>query len=173
MPCVNKCRTTGVAIIASNRGIVLGFRELFGSESLTQVVHFCLDVYGLVKNPPNFLVYDNGNKLETFLQNKLKAESNTERANILLQKTFIVDRFHILNHKDSEGRQKCDANNFDELNNVNTETCEKINNWLSWYKQSIKYLNYPRFIFYLFNILNDRNEAIFTKKCKDIININK
>ena len=41
--CVFKCKTRGIILTMSNCGIALSFRELFGSESLTQVTMLYLD----------------------------------------------------------------------------------------------------------------------------------
>ncbi len=41
--CENKCKTRGVVVAAFNCGIVLSFREIFGSESLTQIGLMYLD----------------------------------------------------------------------------------------------------------------------------------
>lgn len=37
IPCIKKCRTTGVLLSVYNCGIVSGYREIFAAESLTQV----------------------------------------------------------------------------------------------------------------------------------------
>jgi len=39
----NKCKTRGVVLGVYNCGIILSFRELYGSESLTQVCLFYLE----------------------------------------------------------------------------------------------------------------------------------
>ncbi len=41
--CELKARTCGVEIICSNCGIILGYRELYGSESCTQVGAMLVD----------------------------------------------------------------------------------------------------------------------------------
>jgi transcription elongation factor Elf1 len=42
--CNLKCKTRGIELACSNCGIVLAFRELYGSESLTQVAYMYLDL---------------------------------------------------------------------------------------------------------------------------------
>ena len=42
--CNFKVRTRGIVIAAFNCGIILGFREIFGAESLSQVAQFYLDL---------------------------------------------------------------------------------------------------------------------------------
>ena len=41
--CEIKCKTRGILLSATNCGIVISFRELFGSESLSQVSLLYLD----------------------------------------------------------------------------------------------------------------------------------
>lgn len=41
--CDIKCKTRGILIMATNCGIVVSFREMYGAESLTQVALFYLD----------------------------------------------------------------------------------------------------------------------------------
>ena len=42
--CFYKIRTRGIILAASNCGIIIGFTEIFGAESLTQVAQFYLDI---------------------------------------------------------------------------------------------------------------------------------
>jgi len=42
--CSVKCKTRGVLLAATNCGIVVGFREIYGGEGLRQVGLFYLDV---------------------------------------------------------------------------------------------------------------------------------
>ena len=42
--CTIKCKTRGIILAASNCGIILSFREIYGSESLSQVGLFYLDL---------------------------------------------------------------------------------------------------------------------------------
>jgi hypothetical protein len=46
-PCEAKCKTRGAFLVITTCGIVVGFRELFGAESLTQAVMLFLDVLEL------------------------------------------------------------------------------------------------------------------------------
>ena len=40
IPCLKKCRTTGVLLTVFNCGIICGYREIFSAESLSQVAIF-------------------------------------------------------------------------------------------------------------------------------------
>jgi hypothetical protein len=57
--CPMKCKIRGVELACTNCGIVVGFRELFLSESLTQVATFFLDLYDQYECIYNFykLIY--------------------------------------------------------------------------------------------------------------------
>jgi hypothetical protein len=56
IPFENKKRTRGLLISSYNCGIVNGYRELFGSESVRQVVLFYLDLIQKVGNLPGKLI---------------------------------------------------------------------------------------------------------------------
>ncbi len=45
--CTMKCKTRGILLAATNCGIVISFRELFGAESLKQVTQLYLDTFDL------------------------------------------------------------------------------------------------------------------------------
>ena len=45
--CTMKCKTRGILLAATNCGIVISFRELFGAESLKQVAQLYLDTFDL------------------------------------------------------------------------------------------------------------------------------
>ena len=61
--CDLKCKTRGLQLACSNCGIVLAFRELYGSESLTQVALMYLDIVdnfkGIIKHTKVVLIYFN------------------------------------------------------------------------------------------------------------------
>ena len=48
--CEAKCKTRGIILAVSNCGIIISFRELFGSESLTQVTALYLDTLELYQS---------------------------------------------------------------------------------------------------------------------------
>lgn len=46
-PCEIKCRTRGIVLLVSNCGITISYREIYGSESLTQVAYLIKDTFDL------------------------------------------------------------------------------------------------------------------------------
>jgi len=57
-PYSKKNRTKGLLISAYNCGIINGFRELYGSESISQVVLYYLDLISYSKKLPEIFLYD-------------------------------------------------------------------------------------------------------------------
>ena len=66
----NKTRSVGIMLAVYNCGIICAYKELFSSESLTQVTAFLLETYEILTEAPKYLIYDNGCHLETFFKNK-------------------------------------------------------------------------------------------------------
>ncbi|CAF1087177.1 unnamed protein product, partial [Brachionus calyciflorus] len=98
--CDFKTRTKGILISAFNCGIVTGYREIFGSESCSQVLLFYLDVIEKFKKPPpEFLIYDDACHLKK-MTDKKKIWTKSERAKNLEMTKFAIDKFHFGNHKD-------------------------------------------------------------------------
>jgi hypothetical protein len=52
--CDVKVKTRGILLALSNCGIILGYRELYGSESVTQVANMYLDIVDLFQRKINF-----------------------------------------------------------------------------------------------------------------------
>ena len=155
--CNNKCRSKGIMIAAYNCGIICGYREIFTSESLSQVSIFLLDLISFSNELPKFLIYDNACHLDKYLEhNKIKTIS--ERGKKLKESHFVIDRLHIKNHV----RQNChinyNADLHEDLFKLNTVVCEKANYWLSGYKHAMKHMSQDRFNFFLYIILNIYNE---------------
>ncbi len=42
--CEMKCKTRGIQLACSDTGIIIGFRELYGAESCTQVAQMYFDL---------------------------------------------------------------------------------------------------------------------------------
>ena len=52
--CELKCKTRGLEIGCTNCGVVVGYKELYGSESLSQVALFLLDIFDSYDNSGYF-----------------------------------------------------------------------------------------------------------------------
>lgn len=159
MPYVKKTKTRGVLIAASNCGIVTGYREIFGCESISQVVLFYLDLIEESKNNlPDIFIYDDACHLKKFISlPKKDFKSKSVRSKILLNKKHVIDRFHFNGHKDAWCKLNCNPNDVPELKDINTSVCEQLNFWLGGYKFMLKHMNYARFHFFLYVILNKYN----------------
>ena len=153
-----KTRTKGLLISSYNCGIVNGYRELFGSESISQVVLFYLDLIDKSSSElPGIFCYDDACHLKKFLINR-KIETLSERGKQLSNKTHLIDKFHIYNHKDPYCLKNCNPYDYKEMDKLNSVVCEEINFWAGKFKYILKHMNYYRFHFYLYIIFNLYNK---------------
>ena len=155
--CDFKSRTKGTVLSVYNCGIVTGYREIFGSESCSQILLFYLDIGEYMRIPyPKFLIYDDACHLKKVIDKNVIWEKS-ERAAFLKDIRLAIDRLHFGNHKDKWCRENLNPNNIKELDETNTVVCEETNFWLSGYKHILKHMNHQRFHFFLFLILNMYN----------------
>lgn len=161
---VNKDRTRGVLISSYNCGIINGYRELYGCESVRQVILYYCDLLDLTSNKlPKFFIYDDACHLSKYLINNKVKEKST-RGQLLSDKRHYVDKLHIKNHTDEWCLNNCDPNKVEELKNLNTVVCEQINFWLSRFKYIVKHMNFARYQFFLFIILDMHNKEKIRKQ---------
>jgi hypothetical protein len=163
--CDKKARTRGILIASSNCGIVTGFKEIFGSESLSQVSAFCCGLIDYYDTWPKYLVYDNSCKLRKYVKESNDFNRSSSRAQTLIETSFVVDRFHFESHSatDTYCKDHCDANKYEELVDINTSVSEEINFWFSGYKHLLKHMNYERFHFLIFILFDEFNNFKLSK----------
>ena len=154
-----KSRTKGLLLAMSNNGLIFSYKEIFFSESCTQVAMFYFETIANFhgKKFPEYLIYDNGCTLIRYLINK-NAFEKTETGRKAKNVKVVVDRLHIQNHTENWCRDNCHPNLFPDLKDKNTMVCEQANSWLSRYKGILKYMNYTRYMFFLYIICNAYNE---------------
>ena len=88
---------------------------------------------------------------------------DSHRAQLLLQRTIVCDRFHFLLHKDKWCKENCDHDSIKELNGINTSVCEEINIWFGRFKHALKHMNYERYNFFVFNLADEYNKFEITQ----------
>ena len=115
---------------------------------------------------PKTLIYDDGCSLKKYVTNKssLLFKQTTERAKKLAETRIVVDRFHFKSHVDEWCREWCDPDLYDDLKDVNSSICEETNYWFSKYKYIFKHMNYERYHFLLYIVLDEFNEANLIRK---------
>ena len=157
--CDQKSKTKGVALSVFNCGIVTGYRELYESESCSQIIMFYLDMGNYLEIPyPKYLIYDDACHLKKFVEkNNIMVKSI--RGKFLANITYAIDRLHFSNHNDQWCRNNFDPDRIKDLEGVYTVVCEETNYWLSGYKHNLKHINLQRYHFFLINILNMYNEV--------------
>ncbi len=107
---------------------------------------------------PPYLIYDNACQLMKHMQKKFNdSEKFTQRVQATKDVKYVVDRLHIVGHKQSWCQKMCHPDLYPQLAGVNTMVCEQINFWLGRYKYIMKHMSQTRFNFYLYIILNERN----------------
>jgi hypothetical protein len=93
MECLKKCRTEGLLVSSTNCGFIVGFRELFHKESISQVASFYIDTLKRQSWVPKYLIYDDGCHLKSYFENR-NFFPNSSQYNNLKQTVVVVDRFH-------------------------------------------------------------------------------
>ena len=121
---------------------------------------------------PKFLVYDDACHLKPFC---VRHSRTTERATIFNDIIYVIDKLHIVGHPNVQCQTKFNPNNFPELKETNTVICEQINFILGKFKYIFKHMNFVRFNFFLYIILDAYNLIkIYGKyQLNDIFRINK
>lgn len=160
-PCEKKSRTIGEFLAVFNCGIICGFREIFGAESLVQATSFILDLFSDLECDPLYLTYDDGCHLKKFIDHSELIVKKTNRIIELKKKIIVIDRFHYKGHKKENEycRRICNPANYSELTGINTSVVEQINFWFSGFKFITKHMNQERFKFFIFLICDEFNEA--------------
>ena len=161
-----KRTTAGGLFMVSACGLFIGVRELYGSESLTQVHLFLLELFAKHEVPlPTVLAYDDACHLLKFLKGAKRCSSRFT-AWLLAKVKFVVDRFHWPNHKDEKfcalnvNPKKCA-----ELGpSTNTEAAEESFAWLARSKHLFRTMNESRYIFVQLRLMELRNRFLVKRR---------
>ena len=105
---------------------------------------------------PKYFVYDDACHLKRYLTNR-KLNTKSSRGKFLFNKIHIIDKFHMHNHSDPWCIKHCNPHDIDDLLNTNSTVCEEVNFWLAGFKNIVKNLNFVRFHFFMYIILNNYN----------------
>lgn len=165
-------RTAGLMTLVKPCGIIVSVSELLSCESPSQLFVQLLQLHCDTKTKFDYLGYDRACEFEPFLKNLHKKGNNG--AELLLQKKYVVDRFHIQGHK----TPACDINSplckfhpdleaNSDLKGVNTGCAEQCFSWLTRFKYSVKYMTQYKYKFFVYLIVMARNKFITSKLQKD------
>ena len=75
----------------------------------------------------------------------------------LKDKIFVIDRYHLKNHKQSKCRTTHNCETYPELTELNTEICEQKFLPISKLKHQVKHMNKNRFQFFFLEYFNLAN----------------
>ncbi|RNA23177.1 hypothetical protein BpHYR1_037880 [Brachionus plicatilis] len=107
--CFNKRKTGGIVTGITSCGLILHFNEIVKEESLSSLQY-------------------NACHLSEYI--------DKHSDNISKELIFLIDRFHLRNHTRDTCRVFYSCDNYGELNDLNTQTCEQIFSDISRYKHS-------------------------------------
>ena len=161
-------RTAGIMALVKPCGVIVSLAEMLSCESPSQLFVQLLQLHCDTKTKFEFLGYDRACELHPFLNNLSKRGSIG--AHMLLEKKFLVDRFHVKGHKTAACDLKSknckyhpDLECFSLLKKCNTECAEQCFSWLGRFKHTLKYMNQYKFKFFIYVIVLARNQWIERK----------
>ena len=145
---VRRQKIAGINIVVFPCGTILSMDELFGCESLSQVL---LPLYSLFEDPSlrrdvKVLMHDNACKFATFVK---KRKDGNEIMEHIASLDMRVDRHHYKNHVERKCKLYHNPDDCPLLEDVNTSVMEQVNSWFGRYRHSARYMNHARFPFYL------------------------
>ncbi|CAF1037840.1 unnamed protein product [Adineta ricciae] len=121
----------GIIVTMYNCGIIINFDELHRCEAPTRVLHhlfMTIENYSPhMQSLPKYLVYDNACGLLLTFRNRLENGRirATTRTDALSKMTFLVDKFHIGNHRRAICQSQTNPYKYADVNNINTVVCEQ------------------------------------------------
>jgi hypothetical protein len=172
---IEKRTSQGIIYTLSPCGIILGFDELYRSESCYIALWHLFKILHLIdKNQqthlPRILIYDNACSLFLYFWNRFdKYEVNrpilrTLSSDFVSECQFFIDRFHQKNHKRPMCQKERNINYaYDDatVKTINTEVAEQRNSVLKQYQNALSsYSSKKVHIIYLvlFHLMNsERN----------------
>ena len=136
-------------------GIIINYAELIRSEGFEFVAGFLEKTIERLNNEIKYICFDNACHLYGV----------NEKLN---DKTFVIDRFHLKNHKQMKCKTKHNCDSYVGLEDLNTEICEQKFSRMSRLKHQVKHMNKHRFNFFLLQFISLLNlkESMKWKKNK-------
>jgi len=154
----SRFHTAGVAAAMWPCGIIVGFTELFRSESCSLMTLFLLKITSIIRKVPSLFVYDDACHMWPFL---LRRKDLSPAVAALAGEWWVVDKLHIANHTGDWCLKHCHPDKhacLTEKPGVNTEVCEQTFSWLAGYKTRCRHMSKHRFHVYLLRMCDLHNE---------------
>lgn len=156
-------RTAGLMALVKPCGIIVSVQELLSCESSSQLFVQLLQLSCDTKTNFKYLGYDRACEFHPFLNNLWK--KGNLGANLLLEKEYVVDRFHIKGHT----TPGCDLNSdscryhpdlpaFQELKDCNTECAEQCFSWFRKFRHTLNYMSQYKYKLLVYVLVRARNE---------------
>lgn len=161
-------RTAGLMALVKPCGIIISCQELLSCESSSQLFVQLLQLACDTKTNFKYLGYDRACEFYPFLVN-LSKKGNVG-AKLLLEKKYVVDRFHIKGHTTPSctlDSDQCkfhpDLPKFQELEHCNTECAEQCFSWFGKYRNTLNYMTQYKYKFFVYVLIKARNRLIEKK----------
>jgi len=155
-------KTAGILAFVKPCGVVVNVKEIFNSESKSQVYGHLHDILALPQfNNIDCICYDYACHLMKYAKNKIRKDL-TKVSNRMAELQYVVDRFHFPNHVDRWCKKMCNPYKCRFIEKVNTEACEQLFSWLSNYSRMTKYMNRDRFLYFILYVLDSHNDVQVT-----------
>ena len=125
---VRRKKIAGINVVSFPYGTILSVEELYGSESLSQVllpVHQLMKIES-IRNNVRVLIHDNACKFAAFVQRRRDTSDTLKH---LANLDMRVDRHHFKNHVGKKCKEYHDPNDCELLVDVNTSIMEQVNNF--------------------------------------------
>ncbi|CAF1276353.1 unnamed protein product [Didymodactylos carnosus] len=147
----------GILITLLNCGVIVSFEELYLCESTTRTLyHWIKTINNYSRSTtiimPRYWIYDNACGILLTFNARLRNQRIiiTPAVKQLQNMRFVIDRFHMENHKRPIYKIKTNPNKYHDLNDVNTQACEQLNAKLKRYQNAFSSYTDPKSrIFYL------------------------
>ena len=145
-------RTAGILVGGYPCGTMIFVKEIFGSESISQVSKTLDEI---MSPSINCIAYDDACHLSKFVKKRPEQFAHSFE-NVEIK----VDKFHFKNHIDPWCKTNCNPYKCALLDNVNTEIMEQFFSWIARFSYTLKYMNRFRFHFFILDIIDKHNFVI-------------
>ena len=156
-------RTAGVLVACMSNGLVVGFRECYGVESLSQRYLFVSELRS--RFPAlDLIVHDDACHLHKYAEGR--AADSVHAASLSPPKMlYACDGFHATGHTDQWCLATCHPKAphlAAKLTGIRTSVCEFTFTWLSQYKHQAKHMSEHTFKHFIMEMIEAHNRQVLT-----------
>ncbi len=151
LPCLNKKKNRRSHCINVAMWFFLNYKEIISSESCTLVASIIQETVEETDNEFKYIVYDNACKLNAHVK------KHPEKYPKILNAKYLIDRFHIRNHK-NQCFKNYNSDDVEAMKNKNTSICEKTNFMLNRFRFMTKHMTLEHYDYFFLNYMDFENK---------------